>query len=83
MNELQGYNGQIDRTVEVITETARVWVIARGEYEDRSPIAAVQGTESDALRYVEQYNATHSWSSEEDKAHVWCDVEFVAPLIQG
>jgi hypothetical protein len=83
MNEVQGYRGQIDQAVDVIAAAPRVWVIATGEYDEQMPVAVVHGTEADAERYVEQYNATHPWRDEYDKAHVWCDVEFIGPAVQG
>ncbi|MFD3431214.1 hypothetical protein [Nocardia fluminea] len=71
------------RVPEVVAELARVWVIARGEYDEREPVSVVNGTEADAQREADRYNAEVSWTTEADKAHVWNSVPFVGPPVQG
>ncbi|WP_194838608.1 hypothetical protein [Nocardia sp. XZ_19_369] len=77
MNEIEPL-----QQVEVLTDPARVWIIAREEYADREPIAVVQGTKDDAERYTDHYNATHPWHTPSDKAHVWTDTELITPTTQ-
>ncbi|WP_280264623.1 hypothetical protein [Nocardia wallacei] len=80
--EIIGAAGQIDQAPEVLTGPVWVWVVAAGSYDETDPVAVVRGTEADAQRYADEYNATHSWRFPEDKARVWCAVELIEPGIQ-
>lgn len=74
---------QVVPAVEVLDEPVLVWVIASGEYAERTAVAVVHGTEADAQRCAADYNATVPWNYEADRAHVWAEVPFIVPKLQG
>lgn len=54
----------------------QVWIIEKGEYEDRHPVGAVRGTESDAQHWADNYNIAHPQTLEEDRARVGYQIPY-------
>lgn len=74
-----GYGSEVVPAPEVVTDAPQVWVIASGEYDDAGPIAVVSGSEEDARRYVDRYNAQYP---DLMTAYVWREVDYIAPPVQ-
>lgn len=68
MNEIERQQTVVEG--EVIDGVPMVWLIEKGEYEDRHVVAVAFGSEAIAERVASEYNATHPWRDEGDKAQV-------------